>query len=53
MALPTGIVATLNYAFDASWDSYEGPGGTLALAIAFTPIWFVLIALFTREVRRV
>ena len=53
VALPTGIVATLNYAFDASRDSYEGPGGTLALAIAFTPIWFALIALFTREVRRV
>ncbi len=52
VALPTGIVATLNYAFDASRDSYEGPGGTLALAIAFTPIWFALIALFTREVRR-
>ncbi len=52
VALPTGIIASLNFALGASRDFFEVPGETLALAIVFTPIWFALIALFTREVRR-
>lgn len=51
ISLGGGISGTLDYVFHLSDNNYDGPGGTLAVAIVFTPIWLGLIYTLVKEVR--